>query len=94
MSYYIETDINNRQPDNFLMFLQNQNNRNNNLNGLIQLMQQQMIGINNWDYFNKLVLSTIAIAKNFEADARNILYEYIKQEQDNINKLLTGSLES
>ena len=92
--YIVEATHNNRQPNNFLAFLLKQNNGDNATNQIIQLLQQSGAGINNYDYFRNLVLGTITTATSFETDARDKLYIYIKQEQDNINKLLTENIES
>lgn len=93
--YYItETEPNNRQPQRFRLFLQQQDNGDGSVNRLMRLLQQQIIGINNWDYFRKLVLASIATAISFEPDARDKLYEYIKQEQEEINNLLTENIKS
>lgn len=93
--YYVaETEPNNRQPQRFHLFLQRQDNGDGSVNRLMNLLQQPIVSINNWDYFRKLVWTSIVTAANFEADARDKLYEYIKQEQEDINKLLTENIES
>ena len=89
-----ETKPNNRQPRLFHLFLQRQDNGDGSVNRLMNLLQQPIVSINNWDYFRKLVWTSIATAANFETDARDKLYEYIKQEQEDINKLLTENIES
>ncbi|MBR6656283.1 MAG: hypothetical protein IKL20_06760 [Alistipes sp.] len=92
--YAVETEPNNRQHQRFHLFLQRQDNGDGSVNRLMNLLQQPIVSINNWDYFRKLVWISIATAVNFEADARDKLYEYIKQEQEDINKLLTENIES
>lgn len=74
------------------MFLKHQVNANNDTDHILQLIILPTAYNNNWDYFNTLVLDIAAKAIRYEANIREKLYEYIKQEQERINSILTQDL--
>lgn len=92
--YMTETNHQNRTPNHFLAFLQQATGQDDKIDYIIKLLQQPIASVNNWDYFRKIVMAIIVQTNSFEVDVRDKLYEYIKQEQEDINKLLTDNIES
>ena len=90
--YYKSEIPANRLQQRFYMFLKHQVNANNDTDHILQLIILPTAYNNNWDYFNTLVLDIAAKAIRYEANIREKLYEYIKQEQERINSILTQDL--
>ena len=58
------------------------------------MLEQPYYGANHRKYFENVVQNIILASKSNEPNVRDKIYEYIKQEQEDINKLLTENIES
>lgn len=81
---------------NFIQYLQSYPDKRANTEHILQLanMQtEQVISGNNHKYFNDIFHTINTSVHGFAYDVQSKLYEYIKQEQNNIDKLLTENIE-
>ena len=60
---------------------------------LAKMQTEQVISGNNHKYFNDIFHTINTSVDGFAYDVQSKLYEYIKQEQNNIDKLLTENIE-
>ena len=82
---------------NFIQYLQSYPDKRANTAHILQLanMQtEQVISGNNHKYFNDIFHTINTSVDGFAYNVQSKLYEYIKQEQNNIDKLLTENIES
>lgn len=82
---------------NFIQYLQSYPDKRANTEHILQLAKmqtEQVISGNNHKYFNDIFLTINTSVDGFAYDVQSKLYEYIKQEQNNIDKLLTENIES
>ena len=81
---------------NFIQYLQSYPDKRANTEHILQLAKmqtEQVISGNNHKYFNDIFHTINTSVDGFAYDVQSKLYEYIKQEQNNINKLLTENIE-
>ena len=91
--YYISVeDHQRRHYRNLCDFLKRQDHTYNNTSHLLEILPQPVRDVDNLNYFNELVLTIASTAYKFEANVRDKLYEYIKQEQEHIDSILTKDL--
>lgn len=82
---------------NFIQYLQSYPEKRANTEHILQLAKmqtEQVISGNNHKYFNDIFHTINTSVDGFAYDVQSKLYEYIKQEQEDINKLLTDNIES
>ena len=82
---------------NFIQYLQSYPDKRANTEHILQLAKmqtEQVISGNNHKYFNDIFHTINTSVGGFAYDVQSKLYEYIKQEQNNIDKLLTDNIES
>lgn len=94
--YYKSTVHELRCKKTFIEYLQFYENKNANINNILQISRSQVeytAGCNNSKYFNDIFLSIFTGLEKNSIEVQGKIYEYIKQEQDNINKLLTENIE-
>ena len=81
---------------NFIQYLQSYPDKRANTEHILQLAKmqtEQVISGNNHKYFNDIFHTINTSVDGFAYDVQSKLYEYIKQEQNNIDKLLTENIE-
>ena len=81
---------------NFIQYLQSYPDKRANTEHILQLAKmqtEQVISGNNHKYFNDISHTITTSVDGFAYDVQSKLYEYIKQEQNNIDKLLTENIE-
>lgn len=81
---------------NFIQYLQSYPDKRANTEHILQLAKmqtEQVINGNNHKYFNDIFHTINTSVDGFAYDVQSKLYEYIKQEQNNIDKLLTENIE-
>lgn len=81
---------------NFIQYLQSYPDKRANTEHILQLAKmqtEQVISGNNLKYFNDIFYTINTSVDGFAYDVQSKLYEYIKQEQNNIDKLLTENIE-
>ncbi|MBQ3623782.1 MAG: hypothetical protein IJA04_08805 [Bacteroidaceae bacterium] len=81
---------------NFIQYLQSYPDKRANTEHILQLAKmqtEQVISGNNLKYFNDIFHTINTSVDGFAYDVQSKLYEYIKQEQNNIDKLLTENIE-
>ena len=81
---------------NFIQYLQSYPDKRANTEHILQLAKmqtEQVISGNNYKYFNDIFHTINTPLDGFAYDVQIKLYEYIKQEQNNIDKLLTENIE-
>ena len=81
---------------NFIQYLQFYPDKRANTEHILQLAKmqtEQVISGNNHKYFNDIFHTINTSVDGFAYDVQSKLYEYIKQEQNNIDKLLTENIE-
>lgn len=81
----------------FIQYLQSYPDKRANTEHILQLAKmqtEQVISGNNHKYFNDIFHTINTSVDGFAYDVQSKLYEYIKQEQNNIDKLLTENIES
>ena len=81
---------------NFIQYLQSYPGKRANTEHILQLAKmqtEQVISGNNHKYFNDIFHTINTSVDGFAYDVQSKLYEYIKQEQNNIDKLLTENIE-
>lgn len=86
-----------RSKCNFIQYLQSYPDKRANTEHILQLAKmqtEQVISGNNHKYFNDIFHTINTSVDGFAYDVQSKLYEYIKQEQNNIDKLLTDNIES
>lgn len=85
-----------RYKSNFIQYLQSYPDKRANTEHILQLAKmqtEQVISGNNHKYFNDIFHTINTSVDGFAYDVQSKLYEYIKQEQNNIDKLLTENIE-
>lgn len=85
-----------RYKCNFIQYLQSYPDKRANTEHILQLAKmqtEQVISGNNHKYFNDIFHTINTSVDGFAYDVQSKLYEYIKQEQNNIDKLLTENIE-
>ena len=83
-----------RTKTNFIQYIQSHTDKKVDINHILQLAQTQTEYIgNNWIYFNNIFLSIYAGLDEICPDIQSKIYEYIKQEQERIDNILTENLE-
>ena len=93
IAIYFRSNIPNcRYQDGFINFLKLQTDTHYNINHIIELSQQLNHRINHKKYFENIIHYIICEAKKYEPNVRDEIYEYIKQEQERINKILTDNV--
>lgn len=91
--YYISVeDHQRRNYRNLCDFLKNQNQTYKNTSRLLEILPQPVRDVDNLNYFKELVLTIASTTYKFEVNVRDKLYEYIKQEQERIDNILTKDL--
>ena len=86
-----------RYKSNFIQYLQSYTDKRANTEHILQLAKmqtEQVISGNNHKYFNDIFHTINTSVDGFAYDVQSKLYEYIKQEQEVINNLLTENIES
>ncbi len=86
-----------RYKSNFIQYLQSHPDKRANTGHILQLAEAQVESItngNNHKYFNDIFHNINTVIDGFTYDIQCKLYEYIKQEQEGINNLLTENIES
>ena len=81
---------------NFIQYLQFYPDKRANTEHILQLAKmqtEQVISGNNHKYFNDIFHTINTSVDGFAYDVQSKLYEYIKQEQNNIDKLLAENIE-
>lgn len=81
---------------NFIQYLQSYTDKRANTEHILQLAKmqtEQVISGNNHKYFNDIFHTINTSVDGFAYDVQSKLYEYIKQEQNNIDQLLTENIE-
>lgn len=91
--YYISVeDHQRRNYRNLCDFLKNQNQTYKNTSRLLEILPQPVRDVDNLNYFKELVLTIASTTYKFEVNVRDKLYEYIKQEHERIDNILTKDL--
>lgn len=91
--YYKSTFPTNRDQQSCISFLRQQYKTQKDLNHIIQVLEQPYYGANHRKYFENVVQNIILESKSNEPNVRDKIYEYIKQEQERIDNILTDNIE-
>lgn len=91
--YYKSTAPTYRDQQGCISFLRQQYKTQKDLNHIMQVLRQPYYGANHRKYFENVVQNIILESKSNEPNARDKIYEYIKQEQERIDNILIDSIE-